>query len=323
VIRRLAVAVLALALAASARPASAQEGPVVARSELDRTTMAIGDQVLLLIVVDLAPGYELGSIAVPRAIGDFEVVETLTVLQTRGPSGSTRIQLRYLITAFTLGEKHLPAIELGYRGPDGRTATVSTPTGHVVQVQSVILPDEDTSDIKPLKPPIPIPGSTGALLARVVPAVAIGIAIVGAAVLALRLRRRGPVVSLEPAPGPARRALDELERVAEMRLPEQGRTREHYELVAAALRRYAAERFGVMAAARTARELRRELERAGVDRSQAQLLYELLHDAESVRYTERVIYPARAQKAMRDVVDLMRKSVVAEEYELVQTGASV
>lgn len=325
----LVLAALAFAAAAAAVPASAQEGPpgrnegpVVVRSEVDRTTMAIGDQVLLLIVVDLAPGHDLQDPGVPRAIGDFEVVDTLSVLQTRGPSGATRIQLRYLITAFTLGEKQLPVIAVGYRASDGRTGTARTASGHVIQVQSVVLPNEDTGDIKPLKPPIPIPGSTAAFLARLVPAVAIGIAIVAAAVLALRLRRRGPAVSLEPTHGPARHALDELERVAELRLPELGRTREHYELVAAALRRYAAERFGVAAEARTARELRRELEHAGLGRSQAQVLYELLHDAESVRYQEQVIYPARAQKAMRDVLELMRKSVVTEEYELVESGAA-
>ncbi|MBU6424190.1 MAG: hypothetical protein KGQ88_09170, partial [Chloroflexi bacterium] len=61
---------------------------------------------------------------------------------------------------------------------------------------------------------------------------------------------------------------------------------------------------------------------AGVPRAQAELLCEILGDAESVRYEERLIFPARAQKAMRDLIDSMRKSVVAEEYELVTAGAT-
>ena len=122
--------------------------------------------------------------------------------------------------------------------------------------------------------------------------------------------------------GPARRAFDELEALARRRLVEQGRTREHYDVLAATLRRYSADRFGVRAEALTARELRRDLERGGVDRAQAQIIFEALQDAEAVRYEERVLYPARAQKTMRDVLDMMRRSIAVEEYELIESGAT-
>ena len=143
-----------------------------------------------------------------------------------------------------------------------------------------------------------------------------------AAILALRVRRRGPVLVEASAHGPARAALDELQRVLEMGLPEKGRTREHYDLVNAALRSFIAQRYGLAAHARTARELRRELEHAGVGASAAQLLCEVLADAESVRYEQRLVSPAQAKRSMRDLIELMRKSVVAEEYELISTGAT-
>jgi hypothetical protein len=320
-VTRAAVLALALVLAGTS-VAQAQEGPVVARSGVDRAVMTIGDQLLLTVTVELANGYALGELGVPRAIGDFEVVDTLTVLQSRLANGVTRIQMRYLITAFTLGRKGVPVISVGYRGPDGAVGEARTQGPLVITVQSVALPGEELSDIKPLKPPLPVPGVGGDLLGRAVPfAVAFALVVV-AAVLALRLRRRVPLLSDAPAHGPSRAALDELERVLELRLPEQGRTREHYELVAAALRRFITQRHGLPAEARTARELRRELERAGVARASAQIMCEILSDAESVRYEERAIFPARAQKSMRDVIELMRKSVVAEEYELVSSGAT-
>ncbi|MBI2983308.1 MAG: hypothetical protein HYY42_03885 [Chloroflexi bacterium] len=283
--------------------------------------MAIGDQVLLTVTVELANGYTLRDPGVPRAIGDFEVVDTLTVLETRIPAGVTRTQLRFLITAFALGPKRLPVIGVTYRARDGTEGQASTPTGHVIDVQSVVQPGEDASDIKPLKPPLPLPGAASDL-SRLAPFVAIGVLILAAAVLALRVRRRGPILVETASHGPARAALDELERVLELRLPEQGRTREHYELIAAALRTFIVQRYGLAAHARTARELRRELERAGAPGSAAQLLCEVLTDAEGVRYEGRAIFPARAQKSMRDLIELMRKSVVAEEYELVTSGAT-
>jgi len=317
VIRRAALA--ALLLLATPAVVLAQEGPVTVRSEVDRTAMSIGDQIVLTVTVDLAPGHELETPGVPRAVGDFEVVDTLTVLQTRSTSGATRVVLRYLITAFELGRHEIPPIVVGYRGPAG-PGEATAPSGHTIGVRSVIGADQDASDIRPLKAPLPIPGTGGELLPRALAAGAIVVLLAVAAALALRVRRM-PAIAEAPAHGPARRALDELERISELRLAEQGRTREHYELVSAALRAFLTERYGLPARSRTARELRRELERGGVDRTHAHILYEALADAEAVRYQARVIYPARAQKTMRDVTDVVRKSVVAEEYELVRAGA--
>lgn len=315
--------VLALAaLMALAAPAAAQEGPVTVRSAIDRAQIAIGDQLVLTVLVDLAAGYDLIDPGVPRQIGDFEVVDTLTVLQTRDPAGGTRVQLRFLVTSFELGPKVLPIIAVGYRGPDGQPGEARTTSQLTVDVVSVIRPGEDTSDIKPLKPPLPLPGSTLAFVERWAPVAALAAAILVAVVLALRLRRRREAVLPEPSHGPARRALDELESLVAQGLPEKGRTREHYEILAATLRRYAADRYGVAADARTARELRRELDRNAAERAQVQAIFDALHDAESVRYEEQVVYPARAQKTMRDLLDVMRRSVAAEEYELIESGAS-
>lgn len=317
---RLALA-LALALAMAPSSALAQEGPVTVRSEVDRAEMSIGDQVLLTLTVDLAPGYRLGTVEVPRVVGDFEVVEALTALEVRGQAGATRTQLRFLITSFDLGTKRIPQIGVGFSGPDGAPGTARTAQGHAIAVRSVIQPGEATNDIKPLKPPLPVPG-TGTDVLRFAPFAAAAALMLAAAVMLLRARRRAPLLVDGPALGPARAALAELERVLELALPEKGRTREHYELVSAAVRAFVAQRYGLAAEARTARELRRELEHSGVGGSAAQLLCEVLADAESVRYEERHVSPAQAKRSMRDLIDLMRKSVVAEEYELISTGAT-
>lgn len=316
-----ALALALTAVVALAAPAAAQEGPVTVRSSIDRAQITIGDQIVVTVLVDLAAGYDLIDPGVPRQIGDFEVVDTLTVLQTRDPAGGTRVQLRFLVTSFELGPKVLPIIAVGYRGPDGRPGEARTSSQLLVEVLSVIRPGEDVSEIKPLKPPLPLPGSTLAFLERWAPVAALALAMFLAVVLALRLRRRREAVLPEPSHGPARRALDELESLVAQGLPEKGLTREHYEILERTLRRYAAERFGVAADARTARELRRELERRDAERAQTQAIFDALHDAESVRYGEQVVYPARAQKTMRDLLDVMRRSVATEEYELIESGA--
>lgn len=311
---------LALALSLAPRAALAQDAPATVRSEVDRTAMAIGDQILFVVTVDLAPGYRLDGVEVPRALGDFEVVDTLTALETRGQGGATRTRLRFLITTFALGAQRIPPTVVSFRAPDGTPGTARAPEGHTVTVRSVILPDEPAADVKPLKPPLPVP-ATGPDLARYLPLAAAVALAIAAAILVLRVRRRDVAVA-PTAHGPARAALDELERVLDLGLPDRGRVRDHYELVNAALRAFVARRYGLAAGARTARELRRDLERAGAGGAAVQLLGDVLADAESVRYEERAVSPAQAKRAMREVIDLMRRSVAAEEYELIGAGAT-
>lgn len=112
------------------------------------------------------------------------------------------------------------------------------------------------------------------------------------------------------------RALGELERIAARRLPEQGRYEEYYELIARVLRRYVRERYGLPALERTPRELRAELERAGVDRAQVVMIGEILGEGDAVRFRNVVPYPAHAQRAVRHALEVMRKAAAAEQYEM-------
>jgi hypothetical protein len=116
-------------------------------------------------------------------------------------------------------------------------------------------------------------------------------------------------------PRPVLRALEELVRIADLRLPEQGRLQEHYELLAASLRQYVRARFGLSATHRTPRELRSDLERAGADRAQIAIIYQVLHEAEIARYRHLAPYPSHAREAVRSVLAVMRKAAADEEYQ--------
>jgi len=110
----------------------------------------------------------------------------------------------------------------------------------------------------------------------------------------------------------------ELNRVASLGLPEKGRYAEHYALVSKALRAYVRDRFGLSANERTPRELREDMLRAGVDRTEIATIYEILKEGESARFHQAISYPARAQHAVRSAVDAMRRAAVAEQYELMK-----
>jgi hypothetical protein len=314
--RTLAAIALVLASVLAAPHSAAAADPVNAVVTIDRATITVGDRIALAVIVDADLGYAVSDPTIARQIGAFEVVQTQVVQKTARGS-QVRYIFRYAITAWTLGDLVLPSIAVPYIGPNGSTG--SAQTGEVaIKVVTVVGASEDTSDIKPLKPQLEIPAAAWTRFARIAAGLAAGVIVTTVAGLLLWfLLRRRDVLSLEQRLTPVQRALRELDQLAELRLPEQGRTAEHYERLTASLRRYAVERFGVQPG-RTSREMRDALERAGLERTQAGAIYELLREGDEVRFRHATPYPAHAQNAVRSALELVRRAASAEEYE---TGA--
>ena len=305
----LAVAALLVALA---RPAAAAD-PVNAAVQVDRTSINVGDRIALAVIVTADPGYIVNDPTIAREIGSFEVVQTQDVKKTVQGS-QVRFTYRYQITAWTLGDLVLPSIAVPYVGPNGSTGTAQTEEV-AIKVTSVARAGEDASDIKPLKPQLDLVEPPWTLISRIAVGVAAAIVVtlVVALVLWLLLRRRGALF-VEERLTPVQRALRELAALAEQKLPEQGRTSEHYERLCASLRRYAVDRFGVQPG-RTSREIREALERAGLERTQAGAIYEILREGDEVRFRHSTPYPAHAQNAVRAALEIVRRAASAEEYE--------
>ena len=302
---------------------AAADGPVAATASLDKRGITIGDPLQLTLVVEADAGYQITDNGIARNMGEFEVLDAQKPEVTRLANGRTRFTFKYRISAFRVGDLVFPAINVAYQSVSG-TPGVAPTTEMPVLVTSVIQPGESTDDIKPLKPQLRVPGA-----APQIPAIAIqvGLAIVVLLMLALIVRqtlrraRAVPVVAADDAQlTPAQRAMAELNRVATLGLPEKGRYGEHYALVSKALRSYVGDRFGLAATERTPRELREDMLRAGVDRTEVATIYEILREGEVARFDQAISYPARAHHAVRAALDAMRRAAVAEQYDLMRRG---
>ena len=289
----IAAVVAALLILASAVAAAAT--PVRATSFVERDSITIGDPLLFTLVVDTDSGYRVVDPGVVGGTGGFELRETLRPeLQELG-AGGTRHIFRYRITAFSLGDHTIPPIDVTYQDPAGGRGVART-EGLTVQVRSVVRDGEDTRDIKPLKPQLDLADPLAAAGAAL-RALSYLLVVRTAAVIVLD-RRRASAAATTPLT-PAEHALGELRRIASLRLPEQGRFADHYELVSRCLRRYAREEFGITAAARTPRELRSEMSRAAVPAEESSALDAALVESEHVRFGRVAIRPEDAQRTVR------------------------
>lgn len=311
---RLVVA-LALVLPLALGGVAVAADPVNAAATLDRATITVGDPAFLTVYVDAEAGYQVGDPTIAHTVGDLEVLEVLPSGRSTRPDGAMRWTFRYRITGWVVGDLGVPPIEIPYSGPNGVTGIAMT-APLVLHVATVIKDGEDTTDVKPLKPQLDLPEAFAAKLGRI----ALGVAAVAAftalagVIFWMLLRRRDRIPAAERLT-PVQRTLRELDSLSEQRLPEKGKTAEHYELLTASLRRYAVQRFGIEPG-RTSRELRAALERAGVDRAQAAAIYEILREGDEVRFRHAIPYPAHAQNAVRAALEVVRRAATAEEYEI-------
>ena len=310
--RRLVAAVaLVLVLAAPATALAAD--PVTAAATVDRTSIHVGDRILLSIIVDAQPGYLPSDPTIAHDIGSFEVVQTQQAQKvTRG--SQIQFIFKYSITAWRVADLVIPPISVSWIGPNGETGTART-AEVPIKVGTVVASGESTADIKPLKPQLTVAEDVGPKIARIA-AVLLGVVVVTALagfLLWFVIRRRGAGL-FEERLTPVQRALRELDTLADLKLPEQGRTAEHYARLTASLRQYAVERFNVQPG-RTSREVRDALERAGLERTAAAAIYEILREGDEVRFRHTTPYPAHAQNAVRAALEIIRRAATAEEYE--------
>ena len=301
---------------------AAADGPVSAAATVDKRGITIGDPITLAVVVEVDAGYKITDTGVGRTMGEFEVLEATPPQVTKIANGRTRYTFRYRITAFRVGDLVFPQVNVGYQSPAAEPGVIPTAEIPIV-ITSVIQIGEATDDIKPAKPQLRLP-TAAPLIPQL--AIQVALAVVVLVMLALIIRqtrraaaRRSKDTDIDEALlTPAQRAMAELTRVASLGLPEKGRYAEHYALLSKALRMYVRDRFGLSANERTPRELREDMLRAGIDRTEIATIYEILREGESARFHQAISYPARAQHAVRSALDAMRRAAVAEQYDLMK-----
>lgn len=290
----LAVTTLALLL----QPVAAQEpGEGVT---LERTTALVGDQIRMTVrvlapagaTVELTPGTDswngIELVRAERPVPAEQGEKTLWTIEA-------------VIAGFVPGQTEFAPAVAVVTNTDVQ-AKVLQPVR--LTVASVLGPD-DPLVLRPLAPPVAIPGDESPWLR---PMIAVGIGIIALLVLGLmwllwRLLQRAlrgggeplfaPAVAEEPGLDSAERVLDSDPVAA-------------YRLMSSVVKSELAKRYGLRATALTTAELRTRLENAGADRWEARLVGGLLEECDAV------IYAGYRPAAERRAADLTMAREIVE-----------
>lgn len=266
----------------AARPAAAQS-PVTLNANVDRTTVTVGDKIRVTLTLTMPADGRIDLPALEQQFGDLEIL--FVALPVQQPSGGQmQVQLGYDVAAYTVGATRLPPITAEVQLADGSVAG-ATSNEIAINVVSVIPAGENPTDVRDLKPPIALPEPEASPARMIAAAVIAALLVAAVAFLIVRRMRRPATAAPVPIPisaSPEARARAELERIAGLKLVEQGDYKQLHTLLAACIRRYLTERYRFPARAMTTSELRRLMDSYGVDRWQGRLTIGLLSESDAI-----------------------------------------
>ena len=305
--------------------AYAQEDPlsnVRISLNVEPRNVEFADEVTLSLEVTYPDDHSVVVHKLPRDWGQFEVREQSPAQTVSNTDGTKTTSQTIRVVAFGRGTVQTPDLTISVRGPDGAIVQASTLPEEVIVGSVLPGPDAEPKDIQPqadFSTPIwedPVARNSTILIALA------GL-LAGAVLIAYLIRRRlhgTPLPVIDPR-APWEIAIDELDRIERLDLPEDGRFKEHYTLVAATMRIYVQAMYlrdvsPVDAIDMTTDEIWTALKRSSLNYDDARLVNELLQEADIVKFakfTPSVTQSYETSGQARYIVEVTRPQFQEEE----------
>ena len=290
--------------------------------EADSPNVEFADEVTFTLEVTYPDDY---SVVVQRLLsnstwGQFEVRDQPPAQTVLNDDGTKTTSQTIRTVVFGRGTIQTPDLPISVRGPDG-TVEQASPLPVELIVGSV-LEHEELEDIRQqadISTPIwddPVARTSTLLI------VLAGL-LAGAVLAAYLIRRRlqGSPVPVLDTRTPWEIAIDELDRIERLDLPEDGLFKEHYTLVADTMRVYVQAMYlrdvsPVDAIDMTTDEIWAALRRSSLNYDDARLVLDLLREADFVKfakYTPAVSQAYEASGQARYIVEVTRPAFQPEE----------
>lgn len=300
-----ALMLIALLLLAVAPAAAQGDGPVTATVSAPDGQFTVGDPIPLTLALTHPAAYQAILPTLPDAWGDFVVVSQSPATVVDNADGSATTTMLIDARLFEPGAFDTPALEVIVTdGQGGLQQVLAAPAA--VSIVSVLQEgDTNLRDIKP-QAALPMPAAW--------PWIAAGLAAMAVVAAVVRQARRREKLAVDSRQA-HEVALDGLRIVEGLRLPEQGRFKEHYTLVSDTVRVYVERRFGVPALERTTAEIRPDLARTAMAPEVSALLIAFLQESDLVKFSKWTPDVASANQLLihgRMIIEATKPELAAE-----------
>ncbi len=292
-------------------------GVVGAQDEVTATVLGpespysatVGDPVELTLVVTHPTGYQVITPELGEQWGDFVISSQSPATSADNGDGTTTTIVVIDARLFAPGEFSTPPLPVTVTDGAGQLLEVTAAPSPVTITSVLVEGDTTLRDIKP-QAELPyvnfLPWLAGGLLLAL---------IAGIGYLFWRRRQARLALAAVDNRQPYEVALDELQRIGSLGLPEQKRFKEHYSLVSDTVRLYLERSYELPMMERTTSEIGRELQRTSLDRATRSRVKSFLEESDLVKFADYV--PSEA-----DAYELIAQGrmIVESTKPLVITG---
>jgi len=304
--KRLITPILALVTILALTLPAVAGGPVGAKLLVENQNLTVGDPISMTLEITHPAGYVVIAPELGPNWGDFLVQSQSAPTTVLNPDGSETTTIAIDARLFAPGSFSTPPLTVSLTDGAGNLSEVVAAPAPVEIASVLVEGDTELRDIKP-QADLPIPSAWPAILGGIVAA----LALIAAAILWLRNRKRDPIDDRLPH----ERAFDELDRIAALNLPAQGRFKEHYTLVSDCIRQYMEAAYHAPVLERTTAEIRSSFKQAELPANVTHQFVQFLDESDLVKFSTFTPDAASAQSLLALGHDLVEMTMPQPETQ--------
>ena len=251
-----------------------------AKVTTDKQRYLIGDRINIKITIEKPAGYSISWMALPNNFGHFEPIDT--AMDDSAANSNTYHHI-IPVSAYDSGKFYFPAIPVFYRHK-GDTASKILFTDSIPI--SIVRIGVDTSKaFMPIKAPEKLPYTWQELLPFIICGAILLAAIITLIVLYIKRKKKEAMLS-KPLLPPYEEAMEELQKLRNQKLWEQGEIKQYYIRLSDVVRRYIERRFGIEAMESTTDEIVKAMRKTDAEQFARAKLKELLELSDLVKFAK-------------------------------------
>ena len=293
------------------------QSQVHAIASIDTTVIRIGEQFHLNLSATVPAGAQLTFPLIADSIHKLEVVNRSAIDTTNSQDGKFATYSQSLtITGFDSGFFVIEPFTFYYKSQASETRDSLSTEALLMQVQTI--PVDTTREIKDIKPPIDVPFTFREALPYILAGVA-AIVLVGLIVYLVKKRKRKPqeVVRKIPARPPHEIAIEELKKIQEQKLWQQGFYKEYHSAVEDTIRIYIEQRFSITAMELPSDDTLSHFRNNLITAEAFEKLRYILQTADMVKFAKGIPLGTENELSMQNAFDFiaLTKQVTREDFE--------
>jgi hypothetical protein len=253
---------------------------------VDKNKITIGDKIKFTLFIKHSKKIQLNPIDVRPALYSFEIKDIVI----KGPKkhlflDKVSLSYQYILTSFTTGVYTIDSITISYKNKKGEIKEINTDKIPIT-IESVKRSPKDKDDIRDIKPPLSIPSSK---LWYIITFLIFSLVISYFAYNKFFKKQKFVLEQVVEDTRPAYEiAYEELNKLNEMKLPEQGQVKLYYIKLSEIIRRYFEGQFKILALERTTSEIYRTLREIQFDKKITLIIKDLLDNCDLVKFAKAI-----------------------------------